>query len=147
MVPGPPVRRRSLVVVPVGAVNVITKEALGEALSLGDEVRALTVVHTEAPDARAEKFREAWSAWHPEIPLTVVRSSTRSLTHPVVDYLRKVSAEERHDRLVVLIPEMHLSRPWLRLLQNQRGFILDRAIRRHTDAVICRLRYRVHVPR
>ncbi|MEW1659153.1 APC family permease [Streptomyces sp. NPDC093707] len=141
--PGPPVKRRSLVVVPVGAVNVITKEALGEALSLGDEVRALTIVHTEAPEERAEQLRAAWSAWQPGVPLTVVRSPTRSLTRPVVDYLRKVDAEGRHERVVVLIPEVHLSRPWLRLLQNQRGAILDRAIRRHTDAVICRLRYRI----
>lgn len=145
--PGPPVRRRCLVIVPVGAVNVLTQEALGEALALGDEVRALTVVHTEAPDERADQLREAWSAWRPEVPLTVVRSPTRSLTRPVVDYLRKVSAEDQHDRLVVLIPEMHLSRPWLRLLQNQRSAVLYHAIRRHTDAVICRLRYRVDVPR
>jgi len=32
-------------------------------------------------------------------------------------------------------------------LMNQHGAILDRALRRHTDAVICRLRFRVDVPR
>ena len=64
-----------------------------------------------------------------------------------MDHLRTLEAEADHDRLVVLIPEMHLPRPWQRLLQNQRGAVLDRALRRYTDAVICRLRFRIDVPR
>ncbi|MFI9271340.1 APC family permease [Kitasatospora sp. NPDC052896] len=147
-VPGPPRERRSLVVVPVGAVNLLTREALSAALSLGDEVRAVTVAHPEDVDApSSERMREAWEQWHPDVPLTVLTSRTRSLTRPIVDYLRRLSELDEHDRLVVLIPEMQLPHPWQRLLQNQRGAVLDRAIRRYTDVVICRLRFRVDVPR
>ncbi len=147
-VPGPPLERRSLVIVPVGAVNLLTREAIGAALSLGDEVRAVTVVHPDDQDAdSAARMRDAWNAWHPHVPLTVLTSRTRSLTRPIVDHLRAVAVEGEHDRLVVLIPEMHLPRPWQRLLQNQRGAVLDRAIRRCTDAVICRLRFRIDIPR
>ncbi|MEU1630909.1 APC family permease [Streptomyces sp. NPDC020096] len=147
-VPGPPQERRCLVIVPVGAVNLLTQEAIGAALSLGDEVRAVTVVHPEDREAKtADEVRDGWNAWHPSVPLTVLTSRTRSLTRPIVDYLRAVDAETEHDRLVVLIPEMQLPRAWQRLLQNQRGAVLDRAIRRYTDAVICRLRFRIDVPR
>ncbi|WP_285784615.1 APC family permease [Microbispora sp. NBRC 16548] len=140
-VPAHPVPRHCLVIVPVGAVNLLTQEALSAALSLGDEVRALTVVHPEDSEAgSADTVRRAWNAWRPDVPLVVLHSHTRSLTRPIVDYLRAVAAENRHDRIVVLIPEMHLPKPWQRLLQNQRGAVLDRAIRRNTDAVICRLR-------
>jgi hypothetical protein len=75
----------------------------------------------------------------------VLHSRTRSLTRPIVDYLRSIGAEDQHDRLVVLIPEMQLPRPWQRLLQNQRGSVLDRAIRRNTDAVVCRLRFPIEL--
>jgi hypothetical protein len=146
-VPGPPQERKSLVIVPVGAVNRLTQEALGAALSLGDEVRAVTVVHVEDEAEQGDRIRELWNTWHPQVPLTVVVSRTRSLTRPIVDYVRAVDEEDEHDRLVVLIPEMQLPRPWQRLLQNQRGAVLDRAIRRYTDAVICRLRFRIDVPR
>ena len=140
--PRPP--RRSLVVVPVGAVNLLTQQAISAALALGDEVRAVTVVHPEDTEARsADAVRAGWATWQCEVPLTVLQSRTRSLTRPIVDFLRAVGAEGDYDRLVVLIPEMHLPRPWQRLLQNQRGAVLDRAIRRHTDAVICRLRFRI----
>jgi amino acid transporter len=146
-VPAPPQERRSLVIVPVGAVNQLTREAIGAALSLGDEVRAVTVVHVEDAERDGASLRAQWDRWHPDVPLTVVTSPTRSLTRPIVDYVRAADAEDQYDRLVVLIPEMHLPRPWQRVLQNQRGSVLDRALRRYTDAVICRLRFRIDIPR
>ncbi|HEX7994928.1 MAG TPA: hypothetical protein VF506_13485, partial [Streptosporangiaceae bacterium] len=46
-------------------------------------------------------------------------------------------------RIVVLIPEVQPARPWQRILHNQRGFVLDRAIQQGTDnVVICRLHFR-----
>ena len=143
-IPCAPEPEHTLVVVPVGAVNALTQEAISAALSIGDEVRAVTVTHPEEQDAEAlAKLHEDWAAWQPHVPLTVLSCDTRSLTRPIIDYLHEVEQTCGHDRLIVLIPEMQLSRPWLRLLQNQRGSVLDRAIRRHTDVVICRLRFRV----
>jgi amino acid transporter len=143
-IPEAPAPEYTLVLVPVGSVTLLTREAISAALSIGDEVRAVTVTHPEEQDEEAlDKLHRDWSAWQPDVPLTVLSCPTRSLTRPVVDHIRELESADGHDRLIVLIPEMHLSRPWQRLLQNQRGSVLDRAIRRHTDAVICRLRFRV----
>lgn len=43
----------------------------------------------------------------------------------------------------VLIPEAEPERLWPLLLQNQRGADVARPVRRETDAVICRLRFRL----
>ena len=44
----------------------------------------------------------------------------------------------------MLIPEIQPKQLWHDLLHNQRGMILDRAIRRGTgNVVLCRLRYRL----
>jgi amino acid transporter len=144
--PAPPQKRPSLVIVPVLSVNTITREALGAGLSLGDEVRAVTVVHVD-DEGGAERIQERWDRWHPGVPLTVLTNENRSFTKTLVDYVRAVDAEDDRDRLVVLIPEMQLPRPWQRLLQNQRGAVIDRALRRYTEAVICRLRFRIDIPR
>ena len=89
-------------------------------------------------------FRAEWVAWRPEVPLLTLRSPHRSLAKPVVRYLSTVEAEDRYHRLVVLIPEVEPSRPWEWVLHNQRGIILERAIRRGTEnVVLCRLRYRL----
>jgi amino acid transporter len=143
-IPPAPSTQHTLVVVPVGAVNILTREAIGAALSIGDEVQAVTVTHFEEQDEEAlAKLHEDWSAWQPDVPLTVLSCPNRSLTRPIVDHLSELEHGGGQDRVIVLIPEMHLDRPWQRLLQNQRGSVLDRAIRRHTDVVICRLRFRI----
>ena len=52
--------------------------------------------------------------------------------------------EERYHRVVVLIPEVQPTRPWQWILHNQRGVVLNRAIRKGTqNVVICRLRFRL----
>jgi hypothetical protein len=61
-----------------------------------------------------------------------------------VKYLCQIEADDKYHQLVVLIPEVQPKRFWNYLLFNQRGVILDRAIRRGTaNVVLCRLRYRL----
>ncbi|MFH9349843.1 hypothetical protein [Kitasatospora sp. NPDC017646] len=43
----------------------------------------------------------------------------------------------------MLIPEVEPAHRWQGALQNRRGAVIDRALRRHTDAVVCRLRMRM----
>jgi hypothetical protein len=56
----------------------------------------------------------------------------RSLAAPTVEYLRRLEAKDRYRRLVTLIPEVQPARPWQWIMHNQRGRVLDRAIRRGT---------------
>jgi amino acid transporter len=152
-VPPPPVKMPVLVVVPVMSLSRLTAEGISAALSLGDDVVAVTVVYTDSDDdsdsetgaqAPDASFREQWQAWRPEVPLITLRSVHRSLAKPIVHYLRQLEAEDTYHRLVVLIPEVQPTGPLQWLLHNQRGIILDRAIRRGTaNVVLCRLRYRL----
>jgi amino acid transporter len=143
--PPEPQRISSLVVVPVGSLTRLTSEGISAALSLGDEVIAVTVCYADPDDEAADAhFREQWDAWHPNVPLVTLHTHHRSLAAPIVSYLQQIEAEDRYHRLVVLIPEMQPLRPWLRFLNNQRGFVLDRAIQQGTsNVVICRLRFRL----
>jgi amino acid transporter len=143
--PPPPHPEHALVVVPVSRMSRLTEEGISAALSLGDEVRAITVCYTDEDDERADAtFRAQWEAWHPDVPLIPLPTRHRSLGPPVVDYLRGLEASEQGRRLVVLIPEVQPASPVRWVLYNQRGGVLDRAIRRGTDnVVICRLRFRL----
>ncbi len=143
--PKPLSKHKSLVVVPVSAVSRLTAAGLSTALSLGDEVVAVTVCFTDPEEEAADvSFRDEWEEWHPNVPLITLRSSHRSIAPPIVKYLSQIEAEDTYHRLVVLIPEVQPKRFWYALLFNQRGVILDRAIRRGTaNVVLCRLRYRL----
>jgi amino acid transporter len=143
--PPPPRPRSSLVVVPVGSMSRLTAEGISAALSLGDEVVAVTVCYGGPEDAAADaRFREQWEEWHPNVPLLTLRSNKRSLGPPVVNFLRELEQAASYEQLVVLIPEVQPTRPWQRLLHNQRGFVLEQAIQRGTrNVVTCRLRYQL----
>jgi amino acid transporter len=137
-IPARPRPRRALVIVPIGAVNRLTQEAMSAALSIGDRVVALRVTHPDEPED-TKQFIEAWERWAPDVNLTLVSDSHRRLVEPVVDYVRGV--DEPH--VFVLIPEVEPAHAWQRVLQNQRGAVLAHALRRDTDAVVCRLRFRL----
>ncbi len=143
--PEPPVRRTSLVVVPVAGMSKLVREGISTALSLGDEVVAVTVCFADEEDHQADdRLRQQWEDWHPDVPLLTLHSSGRSLGPPLVKYLRELEKEARRDELVVLIPEVQPAKPWQWILHNQRGFVLEQAIQHGTqNVVICRLRYRL----
>src|SRR5262249_53876950 len=129
---------------PVSQMSMLTSEALTAAASLGDEVRAVTVCHPDAEDrAQAEALERDWALWNPGVPLIRLDAERRALGRPIVAYVRRTAAAEAGVRLTVLIPEIEPERLWQRLLQNQRGAVVAHAVRRDTDAVICRLRFRL----
>jgi amino acid transporter len=143
MQPPPPQRLTSRVVVPVAQISRLTAEAISTALAIGDEVTAVNVCYADPDDeAAGDEFRRGWEAWHPNVPLVTLHAQHRALAPPILHYLRQIDAEDEHDRLVLLIPEVRPAKPWDWLLFNQRGFVLERAVQRRMDSVvICRLRY------
>ncbi|AGM05864.1 APC family permease [Amycolatopsis keratiniphila] len=138
LTPAPPRPHRSLVIVPVHTVSRLTRDALAAALSLGDHVEAVHVVHPDDEHAQRD-FVADWEKWHPEVTLIQLHDERRRLGEPLVEHLRTVG-----DRQVfVLIAEVEPEHWWQRILQNQRGGVLARALRRRSDAVVCRMRFRL----
>ncbi len=144
-VPKPPSKQRSLVVVPVASISRLTAEGISVALSIGGDVVAVTVSFADPEEEAADAaFHARWDQWHPNVPLITLHSVHRSIAKPIVKYLCALEAEDKYHQLVVLIPEVQPRSFWYYLFFNQRGVILDRAIRRGTvNVVLCRLRYRL----
>jgi hypothetical protein len=133
-----PLASSSLVIVPVGAISKLIEHALQAALSLGDEVIAVSV-HPEAGQGAA--FRADWDRWNPGVRLDTLDSPHRSLVHPIVGYVRR--AQQPGRQVAVLITEVQPRRWRYRILQNQRGLLLVTVLRASTDAVICTIPYRL----
>ncbi|MFE6101396.1 APC family permease [Streptomyces laurentii] len=142
-IPEPPHRARSLILVPVSSLTRVTSKALTAAVSLGDEVRAVTVCHPDPEDrAHADALARDWALWNPGVALVRLPSERRSLGRPITAYVRHLAKAYPDTQITVLIPEAEPERLWQRLLQNQRGAVVAHAVRRDTDAVVCRLRFR-----
>ncbi|WP_328314357.1 APC family permease [Streptomyces sp. NBC_00442] len=143
-IPQAPHSFRSLVVVPVSGLSRLTCQALTAARSLGDEVVAVTITHSAPEDRQAaEALRRDWELWKPGVELTEIASESRSLGRPMSAYVRELTRTHPNAQVTVLIPETEPAHLWQRALQNQRGSVVAHAVRRDTDAVICRLRFRI----
>ena len=144
-IPDPPERTQSLAVVPVQGMSRLTREGVSAALSLADEVVAVTVCYGD-PESREHdaRFHEEWETWQPGVPLVSLYPDSRSLGPAVVAYVRTREQEDTHRRVVVLIPEVQPEHWWRWFLHNQRGAVLNRAITSGTDnVVVCRLWFRL----
>jgi Amino acid permease len=137
--PPRPLPAKRLMIVPVGSISKLTEHALHAALSLGDDVIAVSV-HPEA--AQSAAFRAEWDRWNPGVRLDTLNSPHRSLVHPVVDYVRQ--AQQGNRQVAVLITEVQPRRWRYRILQNQRGLLLATVLRASTDVVICTIPYRLN---
>lgn len=128
-----------LVVVGVTSVSRMTSATLSRAMSLSDDVVAISV---QFDDDQAQSLRDEWERWQPGVPLVILRSETRSVAKPVLAYLE--SPEVRaHSSVLVLIPEVE-PRKWRhQILQNQRGLIIANVLKRHTDVAVARVPFRL----
>ena len=134
-VPPVPQAEKSLVVVTVVAVSRMTEYALEAALSLGDEVVAVSV---QFNDEAAAALQADWDRWHSGVPLEIVRPRTHSISEPMLEYLGRPEIRDRR-QVLVLIPEVEPHKWRHQLLQNQRGVILANVLRRRSFVVVARV--------
>ena len=76
--PGTPHPRPTMVVVPVIGVSRLAQQAIAEALSISEQVVAVTVVPEDGGDnaGRGRQVAEEWAAWNPGAPLRVLQPNT-----------------------------------------------------------------------
>jgi amino acid transporter len=128
--PDLPQRRESIVIVPTTTVNLLTQRALSAALSLGDTVVAVAVAGDEH---ESEQIRHAWGRWNCAVPLEVLLDPHRSLVRTVTRYVETIHTDAT---ITVLIPQIIPSKRRHEILHNQRGRLLESALKGRTDGII-----------
>jgi amino acid transporter len=138
-VPPPPEGRETLVIVPIVNVSNLTSCALSEALSLGQEVIAVTVVaEGDTSKEREEELTGEWNRWNPGIPLRVLRTEYSSVVEPICEFIDQ-QRRSSGDQIVVLIPVLMPAKFRYRILHNQLDVVLSRELRKRPDLVVARV--------
>jgi amino acid transporter len=138
-IPRPPKGKRTRVVVPVLGVSRATARALSEAVSLSDDVVAVTVVFDdEAVTALHPGVEEDWARWNPGVPLCVLHTDYASITGPIASYVDH-ERNKGDAQLVVLIPVVVPRHWWHRVLHNQADLAIAAELRRRPDVVVARV--------
>jgi amino acid transporter len=138
-IPGRPVAKRTTVVVPVTHVSKLCQYAVSEALSLSQDVIAVTVIleQGEESDRRAEEMLGEWDQWDPGAPLHVLRTDYSSVVDPIIEFIDELRTRT-DNQIVVLIPVILPTKIRYRILHNQIDLVLSAALRSRSDIVVAR---------
>jgi amino acid transporter len=117
---------RNMAIVPIESLDLVSLRALAYAASLGQPVLAL---HIATTDEDASRFRSYWTTWGDHLPLEVVISPYRAIVAPTVNYIESLHRQNPGLTLSVIIPELVVAHWWERILHDQIGARLRRALR------------------
>jgi len=129
--PGMPRRQRSIVIVPTSTITLLTEQALSTALSLGETVVAVAVAGDQE---ESEQLKHHWEQWKCAVPLEVLLDPHRSLVRTVLRYVESIRTQDA--TITVLIPEIIPGKRRHEILHNQRGRLLETALKSHTTGVV-----------
>jgi amino acid transporter len=143
IVPERPIGKRTLVIVPVIGVSRLTCHAIGEALSLGQEVVAVSVVIDQGDEGQnaTQTLEQEWAQWDPGVALRILHTEYSSVVEPIVAFIDEARADN-DQQIVVLIPD----RFRYRILHNQIDHVLSAALRTRTDVVVARVAMPLQAP-
>jgi hypothetical protein len=147
-VPGKPAAKPTIVIVPVVRPSRLVQHALSEALSVSDQVIAVTVATGDAgqDSSRAQEIQARWDAWNPGPPLRVLHSEYASIAGPILAFIDQLR-EQHTEQIMVLIPVAVPDRLRYRFLHNHFELVLTRALRNRPDIVTALAPLRIHVRR
>jgi amino acid transporter len=91
-----------------------------KALAFARAIRpsTITALRVDTSPARTKKLIAEWAERDIAVPLTIVTSTYRDLTEPVLDYLTKIHIGPR-DVVQVFVPEYVVGHWWETILHNQ----------------------------
>jgi amino acid transporter len=113
---------RHTVVVPISGIHRGVIGALEYAKAISPEnVRA---VYVDIDEEATRKLREKWEQWGAGIKLVVLPSPYRSLSRPLLRYLKRLRGQGNVEVITVVLPEFVPARWWQHLLHNQSSLLL-----------------------
>ncbi len=137
--PPQPRKRESLVLVPTTTPSLLTERAMSAAFSLGDTVVAVAVARDEE---ESDQIKRNWEDWSCSAPIEVLIDPRRSLVHTVLDYVEAIDLDAV--TVTVLVPKIVPHKRRHEILHNQRGELLEAALKRRTDVIVASLPFHIH---
>lgn len=124
----------------VGGMHRGTLQALQYLRALSTSARA---VHVESAGEAVPRIQRLWGEWEKEIPLVVLPAPYRSLTRPLLDYIRQISEQEGYDTVTVILPEFVVDTWWQSLLHNHSALFLQLQLSQVPGVAVLNMRYKL----
>ncbi|EKK20024.1 APC family permease [Fructilactobacillus florum] len=132
----------STVIVLVGNVTQVTREAISYAKSIGDMVIAVHVSFDSNPEHEV-KIEQRFRDEYPDIRFVNLHTSYRSINDPVLRFCDVISRKdtEQNYSTTVLVPQFVPRRHWQHVLHNQTALRLRAALNSRQDIIVSTYNY------
>lgn len=139
-----PEAKKLVIVVPVASINKMTMATLTTALSMHPE--ELIALHISTSQESQKVVQQRWAKWHPDpkIELVVVESQYRSVLRPMIRYIDHLNNLFANGRVLVVIPELVVGKPWQNVLHNHMAFALEAALVFRREIGVTVIPYHLH---
>ncbi len=114
-----------VMVVPIAALNVISRQTIAYARSLTDNV---TAVHVTNDPESVLAMQLQWQESGIEVPLIIIESPYRTLIGPLLAYIEELREQHPQSVLTVVLPEYVPSHWWEQILHNQTALRIKAAL-------------------
>jgi amino acid transporter len=98
-----------------------------------DTIRALHVVTDRS---NIDDLQATWSERNIPVPLVMLESPYRDLTHPILEYVRELTRSSPRDIVAVYVPEYVVTHWWEALLHNQSALRLKVRLRFEPGVIV-----------
>ena len=147
--PARPRARPTVVVIPIAKVSRLAERAISAALSISDQVIAVTSIPEDASGEGGEdkerRIQDEWASWNPGVPLRVLHTEYSSVAEPLLAFVDELG--ERHtEQIMVLIPVAVPDKLRYRPLHNHFDLVLTAALRSRPDVLTARVEMPLEVP-
>ncbi|HWP30552.1 MAG TPA: APC family permease [Fimbriimonadales bacterium] len=112
--------------------------AIAYARTLSKDCRA---VHIAPNLEMAEKLKQEWDKYAPDIPLVILESPYRSLVEPLVEYIDEAVGEERNHMLTVIVPQAVPAKWYHAILHNNSAIPIKLALAGRRNVVVTNVKY------
>ncbi|MFD9668829.1 hypothetical protein ACFWAY_45935 [Rhodococcus sp. NPDC059968] len=115
----------------------LSRMALSAAVTMTPAPVAIRVCH---PHESTTEFTRQWQARYPYTELILIEDTDNSVGLSLARYIRSHLAA---DRVSVVVATIEPATTWHRLLPTHRADEIAHALRKHSDAMVCQIAFRI----
>jgi len=127
-----------IVIIPISGLHRGVMNAIRYGKSIGQDLR---ICYVKTDEESYERLRKAWDDKFPDMQLHVLESPYRSISEPIIDYIRKASREHPTEFVTVIFPEFVTAKWHHQLLHNQTAWLIKLSLIYKKNVVVTSVKY------
>jgi amino acid transporter len=127
-----------VVIIPISGLHMGVMNAIRYGKGIGQDLRVCFVKTDEESYVRIQKM---WSEKFPNMKLHVLESPYRSISEPIIDFIRQASREHPTEFITVIFPEFVTAKWHHQLLHNQTAWLIKLSLIYKKNVVVTSVKY------